>query len=216
MQTVEERVVSKKKRYDKFKRYFDLIFSIFVLVLTSPIFLIVSFLIKITSKGPVFYKQKRLGKDGKIIEVYKFRTMVKDADRILEEMLNKNPDLKVEFDKYFKLKNDPRVTTIGKLLRKTSLDELPQFINVIRGEMSVVGPRPVIQEELEYYGKYKEKLLSVNPGITGLWQVSGRADLPYSERVKLDMKYIDNKSFGLDLQILLKTFRVIFTGHGAY
>ena len=216
MQAVQEKTETYKTSYEKLKRYFDIIFSSFVLILTSPLILFVSLLIKLTSRGPVFYKQKRLGKDGKLIEVYKFRTMVKDADRILEEMLESDPNLKVEFNKYFKLKNDPRVTTVGKILRKTSLDELPQFINVIKGEMSVVGPRPVTPREMDFFGEYKEKLLSVNPGLTGLAQVSGRGDLPHSERAILDMYYIDNRSFGIDLLIILKTFKVIFTGHGAY
>ena len=123
---------------------------------------------------------------------------------------------KAEFDKYFKLKNDPRITPIGKILRKTSLDELPQFINVLKGEMNVVGPRPLTPREIDFFGEFKEKILSVNPGLTGLAQVSGRSNLSHAERALLDVDYIDNRSVWLDLLIILKTFKVIFTGHGAY
>ena len=216
MQHIQEKVGPQKKFYEKFTRIFNIIFAGLVLLLTSPVFILVSLIIKITSRGPVFYKQKRLGRDGKIIEIYKFRTMVKDADKILEELLKKNPNLKVEFDKYFKLKNDPRITPIGKILRKTSLDELPQFINVLKGEMNVVGPRPLTPREIDFFGEFKEKILSVNPGLTGLAQVSGRSNLSHAERALLDVDYIDNRSVWLDLLIILKTFKVIFTGHGAY
>jgi len=198
------------------KQIFDKVFAVFFIILTLPLFFLIAALVKLTSRGPVFYKQERLGYRGKPFRILKFRTMVVDAERVLEDYLRQNPQLREEYEKYFKLKKDPRITPLGRILRKTSLDELPQLFNILLGNMSVVGPRPIIQEEVVKYGENAEKLFSVKPGLTGLWQVSGRADLTYDERVKLDMEYIERQNFFLDLFIILKTVPVIFKGHGAY
>jgi undecaprenyl-phosphate galactose phosphotransferase len=200
------------------RRIFDILFSILVLILTFPLFIAIVIAIKLTDKGPIFFKHKRVGLNGKTFEVIKFRTMYPDAQEKLKELLEKDPKAREEWEKTFKLKNDPRVTPIGKFLRKTSLDELPQFINVLKGEMSVVGPRPVTEEELKkYYGDKAKYYLSVKPGITGYWQVEGRSDVEdYKKRVEMDVWYVKNRSFWLDLKIILKTIKVILTGKGAY
>jgi len=202
------------------KRLFDIVFSSIVLVLLFPLFLIIGLIIKLTDKGSVFFVQERLGLNGKIFKVYKFRTMYPNNEEILNNFIQKNPRAKEEWQKYRKLKTyDPRVTLIGKFLRKTSLDELPQFINVLKGDMSVVGPRPYIYKEFEEYNIPQEtikKILSVKPGITGLWQVTLRNDASFKERIKLDEEYIKNQSFIYDLRIILKTIKVMLTGKGAY
>ena len=202
------------------KRLFDIVFSTIVLVLLFPLFLIIGLIIKLTDKGSVFFVQERLGLNGKIFKVYKFRTMYPNNEEILNNFIQKNPRAKEEWQKYRKLKTyDPRVTLIGKFLRKTSLDELPQFINVLKGDMSVVGPRPYIYKEFEEYNIPQEtikKILSVKPGITGLWQVTLRNDASFKERIKLDEEYIKNQSFIYDLRIILKTIKVMLTGKGAY
>ena len=201
-------------KYVKF--IFDRLFAFFFILFTLPIYPIIAILIKLDSKGPILYKQTRVGKNGKLFQVYKFRTMYVDADKKLKEILDKDPNARKEWKKYRKLKNDPRVTRIGKFLRKTSLDELPQIINILKGEMSLVGPRPVTQEEIEKY--YKETVkyyYSVLPGITGLWQVSGRNDLDFNARLLLDEFYVLNWSLELDLEIILKTVTVVLTGRGA-
>ena len=200
------------------KRPFDLIFSLLALLLLGPIMLFIAILIKITDRGPVFYTHERVGYKGKKIKVLKFRSMYPDADKRLKEILEKDPKAKEEWEKTFKLKNDPRVTPIGKFLRKTSLDELPQFFNVLKGDMSIVGPRPVVEEELKKYYKEKAEIYkSVKPGITGYWQVEGRSDVEdYEERVQMDEWYVKNQSFWLDIKIILKTIKVMLTGKGAY
>ena len=200
------------------QRSFDIGFSIVALFITFPIILVVGALIKLTDGGKVFYTQERVGKDGKLFRIIKFRSMYMDAEKKLEEILEKDPKAKEEWEKFHKLKNDPRITPIGKFIRKTSLDELPQFINVLKGEMSIVGPRPVTKEEIEKFYKDKANLiLSVKPGVTGYWQVEGRSDVDdYEERVKMDEWYVRKKNFLLDLKIILKTIKVIFTGKGAY
>lgn len=200
----------------KAKRFFDLMISTIALILLSPLFLVTAILIKLTSKGNVFFRHERMGMNGEVIKVYKFRTMVKDAEKILYDMFRKNPELEEEFRKEYKLKNDPRITKVGAFLRKTSIDELPQLINVLRGEMSIVGPRPIVRDELDKYGKYAKLILKVPPGITGMWQMSGRNDVNYDERIKLDMYYINNWSFGLDVMIILKTIPAVLARRGAY
>ncbi|MFZ3171883.1 MAG: sugar transferase [Carboxydocellales bacterium] len=200
----------------KFKRMVDLLGGAIGLTLLSPILLLITIAIKVDSAGPVVFFHQRLGTNGRVIEVYKFRTMVQDADKILKKLLKENPEAREEYYQEFKLKDDPRVTKLGAFLRKTSLDELPQFWNVVTGEMSLVGPRPIIPKEIGHYGEYAKMLLRVPPGITGLWQVSGRNDIPYDERVKLDMYYINNWSFWLDLSILLRTVPAILARKGAY
>lgn len=200
------------------KRVFDFIFSFFALFALSPILIIIAILIKIISPdGPVFFGHKRIGKDGKFFRVYKFRTMVPDAEARLKKMLNENPLIKEEFERDFKLKDDPRIIPkIGEFMRKSSIDELPQFYNSLIGDMSVVGPRPIVEKEVEKYGKYAIKLYSVKPGVTGLWQVSGRNDIEYDERVALDMEYIDNQSLFMDIKIIIDTIKVMIFRKGAY
>ncbi len=200
------------------KRIFDFIFSSFVILLLLPVYLIIAIIIKLTDKGPVFYKQRRVGCGGKEFEIIKFRSMYPDAERRLKEILDNDPKARREWETTFKLKNDPRVTPIGRFLRKTSLDELPQFFNVLKGDMSVVGPRPVVREELKKFYKDKAKYyLSVRPGVTGYWQVEGRSDIKdYGKRVDMDVWYVKNQSFLLDLKIILKTLWIMITGKGAY
>ncbi|ACK42171.1 MULTISPECIES: sugar transferase [Dictyoglomus] len=194
------------------KEIIDFLLGTLALILFSPLFLIIALLIKLDSPGPIFYKHLRAGRYGKPFYLWKFRTMYKDADKILD----KYPELKREFEKEFKLKNDPRVTKVGKFLRKFSLDEIPQIFNILKGEMSVVGPRPVTFKELEKYGEYAEEILRVKPGLTGLWQVSGRSDVDYSQRIKFDLYYIQNWSILLDIKIILKTIPSVLLGKGAY
>jgi len=200
------------------KRIFDFWFSAFTLVVLSPVFVILAGLIKWNSpEGPVFFGHKRIGKDGKFFRVYKFRTMVPNAEQKLKKMLEENPEIRAEYEKDFKLKVDPRVVpSIGDFLRRSSLDELPQFFNSLIGNMSVVGPRPIVEDEVGKYGKYAIKLYSVKPGVTGLWQVSGRNDISYDERVALDMEYIDKQSLMMDLKIIFQTVMVMVFQKGAY
>ena len=198
------------------KKVFDFIASIFLVVLFASIFVVLYFVVFLSTKGHPLFTHKRIGKDGKSFMVYKFRTMFIDANERLELLLENCDECKKEWKNDFKLKNDPRITKIGKFLRKTSLDELPQFINVLKGEMSLVGPRPIVEDEIKKYGEYFEYFTSVKPGITGLWQVSGRNDIDYDERVQLDVWYVRNWSIELDIQILIKTILVVLRGKGSY
>ena len=208
----------KKNFYKFFKSVFDLVFALFFMILGSPIFIIIALLIKFSSRGPIFFLQERIGKNKKSFQCIKFRTMHPEAENILENLFANNKVLRKEFEKNHKLKNDPRITNIGKFLRKTSLDEIPQFLNVLKMEMSIVGPRPVVSDELRKYGKSTKKVLSIKPGITGLWQVSGRNNLSYKRRVFLDCLYVKQINFLLDLRIIIRTFGVIFfpRDRGAY
>ena len=181
-----------------------------------PIFIILSLLVKITSRGPIFYAHKRVGKNGKEIKCWKFRSMCINSQEMLEKILATDPVRQAEWEKDRKFQDDPRVTKFGKFLRRTSLDELPQLINILLGDMSLVGPRPVTEPELVKYGEYKDYVLSVVPGLTGMWQVSGRSDTGYEERISLDTYYIQNWSIFLDIWILIKTVRVVINGKGAY
>ena len=210
--------ITKKNLYLLFKSLCDLLFSITVIVIGSPLFFVIAILIKFSSRGPIFYYHQRIGKNFKPFYCIKFRTMHPEADDILENLLEKNENIKIEFEKTHKLRNDPRITRIGKFLRKTSLDELPQFINVLKLEMSVIGPRPIVEKEIDKYGMQIKKVLSINPGITGLWQVSGRNNLSYKKRVYLDALYIDNFNFIMDLRIIIRTFGVLLfpMDRGAY
>jgi len=203
---------------DVAKRIFDIVFSLAVLVFFSPLYLLLALLIKISSPGPVFYLQKRIGKNHHPFKCIKFRTMVTNADEVLRDMMEKNPAIQQEFANNFKLKNDPRITWIGKFLRVTSLDEFPQFLNVLKGEMSIVGPRPLVPGELFMYGRYIDKVLTIKPGITGIWQVSGRNDIPYERRVKIDVYYVNYRNFWLDLWVVFKTLGVVIlpNNNGAY
>ena len=206
------------KIYELLKKFLDFIFSLFFLIAFIPIFILISLLIKFSSRGPIFFLQERIGRNNITFKCIKFRTMHPEAKDILENLLIKDSKLKIEFEKTHKIKNDPRITTIGKLLRKTSLDELPQFINVLRNEMSIVGPRPIVNKEKKKYGKNLKKVLSIKPGITGLWQVSGRNNLTYKKRVKLDLNYAKNYNFLMDMRILIRTIGVILfpLDRGAY
>lgn len=197
------------------KRAFDLLFAISCLIILSPFFLGVSILVKLDG-GPAFYGHERVGRKGKIFRCLKFRSMAINSQELLEELLKNDPVAKQEWETTFKLKNDPRVTPIGRFLRKTSLDELPQLINIFKGEMSTVGPRPITKEELAMYGNNVKYYLAGKPGLTGLWQVSGRSDTDYKTRVLLDTTYIKNWSFLKDIIIVLKTVKVVISKDGAY
>ena len=198
------------------KRSMDIIIVTFGGLLVLPFLLIIALLIKITSKGPILYKQKRLGANGKHFFTYKFRTMEIDADKILQKLLDSDPELKTEWEKNHKLLNDPRITKMGKFLRRTSIDEFPQLLNIIKGEMSLVGPRPIVDDEIVKYGEDYKRVFSNKPGLTGLWQVSGRSDANYLDRVAYDVYYLQSWSVWLDLWIIFKTFGVVLLGKGAY
>jgi lipopolysaccharide/colanic/teichoic acid biosynthesis glycosyltransferase len=197
------------------KRTFDVLGACIAVVVFSPFLLLIVFFLIASGESP-FFRHRRVGRGGVLFDCLKFRTMVTDADRVLEDLLNCDGQFKEEWLRGHKLKYDPRVTRIGRLLRRTSLDELPQLWNVLRGEMSLVGPRPVVPEELWHYGRKKNTLLSARPGITGLWQVSGRNNTDYPRRVALDIFYVRSRSLVLDLYILVKTFSVVCTASGAY
>ena len=196
------------------KRVFDFLMSLISIVLLCPIFIIIIIAIRLDSKGKAIYKHKRIGKNGKYIYLYKFRTMYSNSNEMLKELL-KDPKRKKEWNTYYKLSNDPRITKVGKVLRKTSLDELPQLFNILIGEMSFVGPRPVVDGEIDKYKNNKDKLLSVLPGLTGWWACNGRSTVGYEERMKLELYYVDNKSILLDIKILFKTFIEVFKRTGA-
>lgn len=200
------------------KRLFDIVFSLLAIIATLPLTLLIALLIKLSDGGPVLYGHRRVTVSGKEFLCLKFRTMHVDADKKLMNILNNDPAARKEWEQTFKLKNDPRVTRLGRILRKTSMDELPQFINVLRGEMSVVGARPIVQREL--YDYYKEKggiYCSIKPGITGLWQVNKRSDTEnYQERVDLDTWYAVNRHFWLDMKIIFQTIIKVLRGSGAY
>ncbi len=200
------------------KRSGDIVLSLAVLGAGAPILLSLALLVKLSSPGPVFYIQRRVGRNYRRFGCIKFRTMRADADDVLNKVLAENAELRQEFERDFKLRRDPRITWIGRFLRRSSLDELPQFLNVLRGEMSVVGPRPIVDKELDRYGSYMDEVASVRPGLTGLWQVSGRNNLSYRKRVKLDLAYARGRSFPLDLAIILRTFGVLLLpmDRGAY
>lgn len=198
------------------KRAFDLVASLLAMLIVIPIGLILGGLIYIDSPGPVIFAHKRIGRYGKTFPCYKFRSMVLNAESVLTEYLSSHPDAMVEWNRDFKLKKDPRITRIGAFLRKTSLDELPQLFNVIKGEMSLVGPRPIVEEEIIRYGEYIQDFYLVPPGITGMWQVNGRSDTTYEERVQMDTWYVRNWSVWIDMVYLLKTVKVVFQQKGAY
>ena len=200
-----------------YKRVFDIVFALSMLILFSPVYLILTILVALSSRGPIFYVQKRIGKNHQPFNCIKFRTMVDNADAVLATIVE-DDTMRQEFQESFKLKHDPRITKIGKFLRLTSLDEFPQFWNVLKGEMSVVGPRPLVPEELPKYGRKIDTVLQIKPGITGLWQVSGRNDIPYPKRVKIDVYYASSRNWLLDLWIIYKTVGVILfpRNNGAY
>lgn len=201
-----------KKVYIKIKRVIDVILASVALILLSPLFAIIAIAIKIDSKGPVFFAHKRIGKNGNIIKLYKFRSMVINAEELIKSF---TPEQMKEYKENYKLTNDPRITKVGKFLRKTSLDELPQLINIINGDLSIIGPRPVVADELEKYGVNKDKFLSVTPGLTGYWAANGRSNTTYEQRMKMELYYIDNLSLKMDIKVFFKTILSVVKKEGA-
>ena len=198
--------------YEPAKRAIDLLVSTVLLAVLLPLLIPVSIAILLDSPGPVFYRRRVVGKGGRPFHALKLRTMVENGDA----QVMQDGQLAEEYNNNHKLRRDPRVTRIGRILRKTSIDELPQLVNVFRGEMSLVGPRMISFPELEKFGRWQERMLEVKPGITGLWQVSGRSDLDYEDRIRLNIRYISNRSLWLDLKILAKTVPAVISGRGAY
>ncbi len=198
--------------YRYFKRFMDVVLATMGLIILSPVFLIISIMVKFDSSGKVFFKHKRIGKNGKEIYIYKFRTMVENAEDLIKQF---TPEQMKEFKENFKLENDPRITKVGKFLRKTSLDELPQLLNIIKGDLSIIGPRPVIEEELKKYGNNQERFLSVTPGLTGYWAANGRSCTSYEQRMLMELYYVDNISFILDVKIFFKTIISVIKREGA-
>lgn len=198
------------------KRLFDLLCSIVGIIILVPLSIIIKICYLCTGDiHSIFYRQKRLGKNGKIIQIFKFRTMVPNAEKILEKWLKENPEKRKEYLKDRKIDNDPRITKLGGFLRKTSIDEFPQFINILIGNMSLIGPRPVVPDEAENYGKQKAKFLSMRPGLTGYWASNGRNNISYKERIKMELYYIDHCGFLLDIQIIFDTFFAVIKKEGA-
>ncbi len=212
-------------RHDPLKRIFDFLFSALILLLTSPLILFLALLVRLTSKGPAFYKSVRLGRGGKVIYCWKFRSMYSDADERLKHLLAADREKRAEWKKFQKLKNDPRITPVGRFLRKTSLDEWPQFWNVLKGDLSVVGPRPptlvgppdsFLKEIRKWYGPSTNNILSVRPGLTGVWQTSGRSEIPFEDRVRIEEHYAIHRTFFQDLRLILKTIPAMLFSKGAY
>lgn len=202
----------RKKVYIKIKRVIDVILASIALILLSPVFAIIAIAIKIDSKGPVFFAHKRIGKNGKIIKLYKFRSMVVNAEELIKSF---TPEQMKEYKENYKLTNDTRITRVGKFLRKTSLDELPQLLNIINGDLSIIGPRPVVVDELEKYGSNKDKFLSVTPGLTGYWAANGRSNTTYEQRMEMELYYIDNLSLKMDIKVFFKTILSVVKKEGA-
>lgn len=212
--TVDHRLICHNvtNLYKLTKRLFDFTATLFGIILLSPVFITTAIAIKFDSKGPVFFAQKRLGQKGKYFKMYKFRSMVINAEQLLKQLESQNE----VSGHMFKMKHDPRITKIGKLIRKTSIDELPQLFNVLKGDMSLVGPRPPLPREVSEYDKWHDLRLSVRPGITGLWQVSGRNDIGFEEMVSLDLKYIRERNLIYDIKIILKTVPVLLGDSKAF
>lgn len=198
--------------YKFIKRFLDIMLALAGMIVLSPVFLIIALAIKLESKGPVFFKHTRIGKDGKIIKIYKFRSMVDNAENLIKSF---TPEQMKEYKENYKLSNDPRVTKVGKFIRKTSLDELPQLINILKGDLSIIGPRPVVAEELKRYGSNIEKFLSVTPGLTGFWAANGRSCTSYEQRMQMELFYIDNLSLKLDIKVFFKTIEAVIKREGA-
>jgi exopolysaccharide production protein ExoY len=198
------------------KRAFDVGAACLGLLLLFPLLLLIALMVKLGDRGPIIYKHRRVGRNGAPFSCLKFRTMVPDADAVLGRHLAADRKAAAEWQASRKLKDDPRITSLGLVLRKTSLDELPQLFNILAGEMSLVGPRPVVSAELPKYGNSIERYFSARPGLTGLWQISGRTDVDYGKRVALDRRYVEEWSFGRDLLIIVKTFVVVLSSRGCY
>ncbi|MCS8573107.1 sugar transferase [Pediococcus pentosaceus] len=209
---IDEQAQNQRYVYRLFKRMLDIIASVIGLIMLSPVFLIVSLAIKAEDRGPIFYSQVRLGKGQRPFKMYKFRSMIVDADKKLEKLLKQN---EVE-GAMFKMKEDPRITKVGRFIRKHSLDELPQLINVLRGDMSLVGPRPPLEREVSDYSEYDKQRLIVKPGCTGFWQVTARNDVDFEGMVNLDLEYIERSSILFDIGILFRTVAIVFKPNGAY
>ncbi len=214
---IKEKVEVRKVLYKVVKRLIDILGGLVGCVLLVPITVAVYIARKVLKEddGPMFYEHLRYGKDGKKFRIYKFRSMCIDADKKLKEYLEQNEEARIEFEENHKLKDDPRITKLGKFIRKTSIDELPQFVNVLKGDMSLIGPRPIVDGEIEKYGENKDKFLSVRPGLTGYWAANGRSDITYEERMKMELYYVDNISFKLDIQIFFKTIISVIKKEGA-
>ncbi|ETA74629.1 sugar transferase [Ligilactobacillus equi] len=210
--TLSQEKINRRYFYRCVKRLFDFCASLIALIPLSVIFLLIAILIKLDDRGPIMFTQTRVGRNGKLFKIYKFRSMRVNAEDLLEKLKAHN---QVE-GPMFKMKDDPRITRVGKFLRKTSLDELPQLLNVLKGDMSLVGPRPPLPAEVEQYSDYDKQRLYVTPGCTGLWQVTERNNTGFSGMVKLDLEYIQKASVWLDLKIILMTIKVIFVPNGAY
>jgi lipopolysaccharide/colanic/teichoic acid biosynthesis glycosyltransferase len=198
------------------KRSFDVVVALCAIVALLPLIAAVCLLLKWNGDGSVFFKQMRVGFGGRRFACYKFRSMVENADMVLEQFLRDNPEARAEWETCQKLRNDPRITPLGQFLRSTSMDELPQLFNILIGDMSIVGPRPIIQSEIARYGVNFSDYAAGRPGLTGLWQVSGRSDCTYPERVALDCQYVREWDFWLDLRIIAKTFNTVLTRRGSY
>ena len=214
----EEQVIEITKSkviYNVIKRVFDIILSFISIILLRPLFLLIAVLIKLDSKGPAIFKQKRIGLNGQAIYIYKFRSMIINAEDELERLMKENEDIRNEYLTNKKLKNDPRITKVGNLIRKTSLDEIPQLINILIGDMSFVGPRPYLYREIDDMGSYYNNIIKMTPGLTGLWQVSGRSDVSFKCRCELDNVYYQTRSIKTDIKILIKTFEVVLLKKGA-
>ena len=194
------------------KRLIDVTFSLVALVVFAPLMVAAAAAVKLSSPGPVFFRQERVGQNGIAFRVMKFRSMCADAEREVAELMEQNGG----YRPFYKIRCDPRVTAVGKFLRRTSIDELPQFFNVLRGHMSIVGPRPQVRAEVDQYEQAHYRRLLVKPGITGLWQVSGRSDLPWHRAVRLDVRYVDEWSLAKDLSIMARTVKVVLSSRGAY
>ena len=206
----------KRVMYFTFKRIFDICCSLVGMIFLIPLLIIIKIAYMCSGDfKSVLYSQERIGKNGKIFRLHKFRSMVPNADEVLEELLEKNPQIKKEYSENKKIKNDPRITKVGYIIRKFSLDEFPQFINVFLGQMSLVGNRPYLPKEKKDMGKYYEEIIKTKPGITGLWQVSGRSDLTFKRRLELEAQYSNSISLHLDIKIIINTFRAVFKGEGA-
>lgn len=206
----------KKTLYFMIKRLFDILVGLIGILFMIPLMLVIKVLYVVNKDyKSIIFKQKRLGKDGKIIYIYKFRTMVYNAEEILKDWLENNPLKRDEYYETRKIEDDPRVTKIGKILRETSLDEFPQFINIFLGEMSFIGPRPVVIDEADNYGKNKMKFLSLRPGLTGYWAANGRSNTSYKERIKMELFYVDNCSIKLDFKIIMDTIKSVLKKEGA-
>lgn len=200
----------------RLKRVFDFSLAALALFLFAPLFLLVYLAVRFSSSGPVFYGHERVGQSGKAFKCLKFRTMVTNGDEVLERHLSKVEGARLEWESTRKLRNDPRITPIGGILRSSSIDELPQLFNILKGEMSVVGPRPVVHGELAYYGAYVTHYYATRPGLTGLWQVSGRNDVSYQARVEFDRTYVENWSMAGDIMLVLRTIPAVLMRRGTY